>query len=551
MLRSLAIRNFVVVPELDVEFGDGFTVLTGETGAGKSILLDALGLLLGDRFELRQLRAGAERSELAAGFDIADVPAVRPWLDEHDFPTDGDDVLLRRVLDAQGRSRAWINGRPATVAQLKALGEQLVAIHGQHAHQSLSEAETQRDLVDAFGGFTTLAREVADRWREWRVAADKRDAAAHAAEATATEREFLDDRRRELAALAVTESEWRDLSATQSRLANAAELIAAANDGVATLADADDALAVRVAQLTQRLRAVAAHDPALADVVSLLEPAGIQLDEATRALRDYLRRLDVDPDELKRVEDRLSAIHDMARKHRVRSDALPALLAETEARIAALADSADAEALARRAADCDRRFRETAAQLTNKRQFAANELAHRVTVAMQTLAMAGGRMEIALEPLPSPASHGLESVELFVASLPDGYATTVGERGLKLSGGEKQRVAIARAILKAPHVLIFDEATSALDSRSEKAIQRELKAIAQNHTTLTIAHRLSTIVDADEILVLEAGRIVERGTHPVLLAGNGVYARMWRLQQDEERRLPAATIGLAPEPGAG
>ena len=188
MLRSLAIRNFVVVAALDVEFGDGLTVLTGETGAGKSILLDALGLLLGDRFEVRQLRAGAERAELAAEFDVSDTPAVGAWLTEQDLAADGDEVLLRRVLDAQGRSRAWINGRPATLAQLSELGAKLVAIHGQHAHQSLGETEAQRHLVDAFGGFTTLAREVADRWRAWRAAAEKRDAAAHAADATAAER---------------------------------------------------------------------------------------------------------------------------------------------------------------------------------------------------------------------------------------------------------------------------------------------------------------------------------------------------------------------------
>jgi DNA repair protein RecN (Recombination protein N) len=533
VLRSLAIRNFVVVTELDVEFGGGLTVLTGETGAGKSILLDALGLLLGDRFELRQLRAGAERAELAAEFDIVDVPAVRPWLNEHDLPADGDEVLLRRVLDAQGRSRAWINGRPATVAQLKELGEQLVAIHGQHAHQSLSEAETQRSLVDAFGGFTTLAREVADRWREWRAAADKRDAAAHAAEATATEREFLDDRRRELAALAVTESEWRDLSATQSRLANAAELIAAANDGVAALADADDALAVRVAQLTQRLRAVAAHDPALADVVSLLEPAGIQLDEAARALRDYLRRLDVDPDELKRVEDRLSAIHDMARKHRVRADALPALLAETEARIAALAESADAEALAKRATECERRFREAAAHLTRKRQFAANELAHRVTVAMQTLAMTGGRLEIALPPLPSPASHGLESVELFVASHPK---QPLGPLAKVASGGELSRIALAIQVVgsEAGQVptLVFDEVDSGIGGAVAATVGQMLQALGARRQVLCVTHLPQVAAFADAHF-----RVTKTGS------GDGVASDLARLSATERVEELARMLG--------
>ena len=176
-------------------------MLTGETGAGKSILLDALGLLLGDRFEVRQLRAGAARAELAATFDVSDVPPAHAWLVERALAAEGDEVLLRRVLDAQGKSRAWINGTPATLAQLAELGAMLVDIHGQHAHQSLSQPEAQRMLVDAFGGFTTLSSEVAERWRGWRAAVERRDAAASAAEATASERDFLEQRRRELAAL--------------------------------------------------------------------------------------------------------------------------------------------------------------------------------------------------------------------------------------------------------------------------------------------------------------------------------------------------------------
>ncbi len=210
------------------------------------------------------------------------------------------------VLDAQGRSRAWINGRPATLAHLKDLGERLVDLHGQHAHQSLAQPVAQRNLVDAFGGFTTLAREVAESFRAWRAAIDRCAAAAQAAQATSTEREFLDTRRRELAALAVTESEWADLSAAQSRLANAADLIEAATQGGETLSEGDAALTRQLAQLTQRLKASAANDPALAAIVALLEPAAVELEEAARALRDYLRRLDLDPKELQRVEARLT-----------------------------------------------------------------------------------------------------------------------------------------------------------------------------------------------------------------------------------------------------
>src|SRR5690349_13306770 len=225
MLRLLSIRNFVVVESLDVEFDNGFSVLTGETGAGKSILLGALGLLLGDRFESRQLRAGAERAEFAVEFDVADAPAALAWLSEHELAS-GDEALLRRVIDSQGKNRTWINGRPATLAQLTELGERLVDLHGQNAHQALASAEAQRALLDGFGGFTALTREVGEAWRAWRAAVEKHEAAANAAKASASEREFLESRRRELAALGMTESEWSELSASQSRLANATSLVA-------------------------------------------------------------------------------------------------------------------------------------------------------------------------------------------------------------------------------------------------------------------------------------------------------------------------------------
>jgi DNA repair protein RecN (Recombination protein N) len=499
MLRSLAIRNFVVVSVLDVEFAGGFTVLTGETGAGKSILLDALSLLLGDRFEAGQLRPGAERAELAAEFTLDDAPAAQAWLADQDLaPEDGESLLLRRVLDAQGKSRAWINGRTATLAQLAELGALLVAIHGQHAHQTLSEPAAQRALVDGFGGFTVLAREVAARWAAWRAAAERRDAAAQAAQATASERAFLDERRRELTALAVTDDEWAELSAAQSRLANAADLTAAANEGVAALSESDDALGSRLAQVAQRLRGAAAHDPALAEAVALLEPAAIAVDEAARALRDYLRRLDVDPDALRQVEERLSAIHDVARKHRVRPDALPALLAETEARLAALAESADAAALARRAGAAEAAYRDAATQLTKKRQFAAAELAHRVTEAMQTLAMAGGRLEVALVPVREPASHGLEQLELRVATHPK---QPLGPLARVASGGELSRIALAIQVVASEAgdvgTLVFDEVDSGIGGAVAATVGSLLQKLAARRQVLCVTHLPQVAAFAD------------------------------------------------------
>ncbi|HEY1329518.1 MAG TPA: DNA repair protein RecN [Casimicrobiaceae bacterium] len=497
MLRSLSIRNFVVVEALDLELDRGFTVLTGETGAGKSILLDALGLLLGDRFELRQLRPGAGRAEIAAELDAADAPGVQAWLDEQALASD-DGLIVRRVLEAGGRSRAWINGRPATLAQLADLGERIVALHGQHAHQALATADAQRALVDAFGGFTALTREVGEAWRAWRAAVERRDAAAGAAAATQAERDFLHTRAAELSALAVTADEWRDLEATQSRLAHAAALIETAEAGRSALVDDDDAIAARLSQLTQRLRQSAALDRSLDDIAALLEAAAIHLDEAARTLRDYRRRLDVDPSELRRVEERLTAVHDVARKYRVRAEALPSLLAETQARIAALAEAADVEALARRAEEAEAAYRALAVQLSGKRRFAASELAHRVTDAMQDLAMASGRLEVACIAQDAPASFGLEQVELQVATHPK---QPLGPLARVASGGELSRIALAVMVVTsevaAVPTLVFDEVDTGIGGAVAATVGRLLQALGERRQVLCVTHLPQVAAHAD------------------------------------------------------
>jgi DNA repair protein RecN (Recombination protein N) len=507
MLRALSIRNFVVVEALDLDVPLGFTVLTGETGAGKSILLDALGLLLGDRFELRQLRPGADRAELSAEFDVDDASAVHAWLAEQDLAAE-DALIVRRVLDAGGRSRAWINGRPATLAQLAELGERLVALHGQHAHQALATPEAQRALVDAFGGFTALTREVGEAWRAWRAAVALRDAAAGAAAATRAERERLESRAEELATLAVTEDEWRDLNASQSRLAHAAALIDAAEAAQSALVDDDDAIARRLAHVTQRIRQAATLDPSLEVVAALLEPAAIQLDEAARALRDYRRHLDVDPGELARVEERLSAVHDMARKHRVRPENLPALLVETQQRIAELAQAGDADALARRVAEREAAYRALATQLSGKRRFAASELSHRVTAAMQELAMAGGRFEVACIAQDAPASYGLEQIELQVAAHPK---QPLGPLARVASGGELSRIALAIMVVTsevaAVPTLVFDEVDTGIGGAVAAPVGRLLQTLGERRQVLCVTHLPQVAAHADaHFRVAKTGR---------------------------------------------
>ena len=497
MLRALSIRNFAVVEALEVEFGTGFTVLTGETGAGKSILLDALSLLLGDRFETRQLRPGAERAEIIAEFDLSDAPAARAYLVEQDLAEE-ESLLLRRTLDAQGRSRAWINGRPATLAQLVGAGGNLVDLHGQHAHEAFGRTETQRALLDAFGGFSVLAREIASAWRAWHDAKERRERGERDAAALAAERHGLEARHAELSALGATAAEWEELTAAQSRLAHAASLLEAANLGEAELNEGDAALAARLAALIQRLRQAATHDRALEEVVALAEQARIHADEAARALRTYRERLELDPQELSRIEERIGAIHAVARKYRVAPTALPELTADTAARLAALATEGDPAALARAEKLALDAYRELARQLSAKRKLAAAELSHRATKAMSELAMGGGRFEIALTPVPEPTSHGLETVDFMVATHPK---QAPGPIGRVASGGELSRLALALQVVLSEvgevPTLIFDEVDVGIGGAVAATVGRSLRAVGTRRQVLCVTHLPQVAACAD------------------------------------------------------
>jgi DNA repair protein RecN (Recombination protein N) len=498
MLRLLSIRNFAVVESLEVEFRPGFTVLTGETGAGKSILLDALSLLLGDRFEARQLRPGADRAEIAAEFDGDDPAELRSWLAAQDLGDDGP-LLLRRVLDAQGRSRAYVNGRPATLAQLAEIGERLIELHGQHAHQSLGRPEAQRQLLDAFGGAEALAREVAAAWSAWREAVERRDLAGTEAAARQAERDALTTRDAELSALGPTSDEWQALALAQSRLAHAATLLEAAATAESELTDGEAALGARLAALAHRLGQAAQHDPALADIVLLADEAKIRVDEAARGLRAYREHLDLDPGELARVEARLAAFHDLARKYRVRPEALPGLAEETAHRLAELVADSDAAALERAAEQARRSFDSLARELSARRKAAAEALAKRVDAMMKKLAMAGGHCEIALAPVPEPASFGAERVEFRVATHPK---QPLGPLARVASGGELSRLALAIQVVLAEvgrvPTLIFDEVDVGIGGAVAATVGRMLHELGLRRQVLCVTHLPQVAACADE-----------------------------------------------------
>lgn len=498
MLIRLSVRDFAIVDALELEFERGFTALTGETGAGKSILVDALELALGARAEATAVRAGAERAEVAAEFAIEPLPAVGAWLRERALEGDEGRVLLRRVIDRSGRSRAFVNGAAATVQQLGELGELLVDIHGQHAHQSLVRAAAQRDLLDAHAGLTGATREVGAAYREWqRLARLRAEQETHAA-ARAAEREQLAWQVDELAKLAPRPGEWDEIQAEQSRLAHAASLIDGARAALEALSESDGAASAAVAAAASRLRALTGYDAGLAEPVALLDGAAAQIEEAAHALRRYADRVELDPARLADVERRLDALHSTARKFRVGPESLSDTAERLAARLAALDAVSDPEALREQEAAAKGRYGELATKLSAARRHAAARLARQVTGAMKELAMAGGKFEIAFRPLEGGSAQGNETVELLVSTNPG-----VEPRALAkvASGGELSRISLALQVITAKAAavptLVFDEVDSGIGGAVAEVVGRKLGLLGAERQVLCVTHLAQVAAQAD------------------------------------------------------
>ncbi|OVZ58021.1 DNA repair protein RecN [Pigmentiphaga sp. NML080357] len=484
MLRALHISDFVIVDHTEVEFGPGFTVFSGETGAGKSILIDALALALGERADASVLREGANRAEVSAVFD---VPAtLHDWLAERELDTDS--LVLRRVIDAQGRSRGYINGVPATLTQLRELGEQLVDIHGQHAHQSLLKADSQRDMLDDHGDHGAMRRAVAQAWKAWREVARKLEAVERDAASLRQERERLQWQADELDRLALKEGEWEQLQTEHGRLAHAQSLIDGASQTIAALEEDDDAAHARLAAASQRIAQLASHDAALAPVSEALESARIALQEAVSDLNSYLARLELDPQRLAEVEARLQAVFDTARKFRLQPEELVERHATLLAQLDTLKEAEDVEALRAKVAAAKAAYDETAGKLSRARRKAAGSLGKAVSQAMQTLAMSGGRFEVAVEPA-EPGPGGADAIEFRVA----GHAGTTPRPLAKVaSGGELARISLALSVIasRAARVptLIFDEVDTGIGGAVAEVVGRLLRELGSLHQVLCVTH---------------------------------------------------------------
>ena len=488
MLLSLSLRDFVLVDRLQIPFSSGLTVLTGETGAGKSILVDALSLAVGERADAGVVRQGAQRSEIEAEFDLAGLPELQAWLADNGLDDEGQ-CLLRRIIDLNGRSRCFINGRQATVQQLREAGEFLLDLHGQHAHQSLLKPVGQRQLLDGYAGTLGLAAETAQAFKDRQLARERLEAADSMRQQSAAEAERLRWQIDELEQLAFDPLQWDLLQAEHGRLAHAAQL-GAGLAGLQDILSDGECAAERLLELAgSRLDEMLAWDAGLQVARDLVASMQAELGEVLHLLRQSAGRLDVNPAELEAMEQRIAAVMTVARKYRVTPADLTGLLADSRGRFAELDMLADRDLLANDCAAADQRWRSLAERLSAMRREAAQRLASEVTLAMQQLALVGGGFDIAFEPMPDGHGGGLEQVVFRVAPHASAEPRPLARVA---SGGELSRISLAlqTAVSKvaAVPVLVFDEVDVGIGGGVAEIVGRMLRDLSRSRQVICITH---------------------------------------------------------------
>ena len=490
MLTQLRIRDYAIVEDLDLDLAAGMTAVTGETGAGKSILVDAIGLLLGDRADSGVIRHGAERADLTALFDLDALPAARVWLAERDLDRDRE-CQLRRVVARTGRSRSYINGVPQPTQALRELGEWLVDIHGQHEHQSLLRREAQRQLLDDYAGNQERVAELDANYQTWsRLRRELRELRQAASERDAR-MDILRYHLRELAALNLAEGEVAELEREQRRLAHASQLLDTGQRLLNGLTESDEtSIADRLDHSLRELEALSRLDARLAPVGEMLNTALIQIQEASGELRGYVQALDLDPERLARVDQRLAAAHQLARKHRVTAEELPALRARFETELDALEHSETRlEELQQAVKTARASYQAGADRLSERRAAAARALGERVSTALAGLGMPGGRFAIGLERLEQPTPAGLETVEFQVSANPGQPLRPLAKVA---SGGELSRISLAIQVITAHAAriptLIFDEVDSGIGGGVAEVVGRQLRALGGDRQVLCVTH---------------------------------------------------------------
>ena len=497
-LRRIALRDFVIVRALEIDLSSGFTVLTGETGAGKSILIDALQLALGNRADAGAVREGAERLDVSAEFD-AD-PALAAWLDEGGFEA-GDALLLRRTVDLQGRSRGWINGSPATATQLRELGDSLLDIHGQHAWQSLTRPDAVRGLLDAYAGVRTDVLDAA--WSAWRQAVGTLATARAAQDSLQRERERLQWQVAEVQKLSPGADEWDELSASHTRSANAQALIEAAEGARTALEDDEQGALVALNRALSLLQGCEHIEPEFKALSDVLASSVAQAADAAHSLHGYLRHADTDPRQLAELDERMGLWMSLARRYKRTPAELPTLLASWQADLQALDAQSDLDALERAEQTAQQAYMKEAKALGKLRKQAAPKLAQAVTQAMQGLGMQGGRFDVALQPLAQPGRAGLEEVAFLVSGHPGSTPRPIGKVA---SGGELSRVALAIAVttseLGTAQTLIFDEVDAGVGGAVAETVGRLMQQLGRDRQVLAVTHLPQVAACADHHLLV-------------------------------------------------
>lgn len=488
MLRFLTLSDFVIVDRLELEFGPGFNVLTGETGAGKSILVDALKFLLGARTDATVVRSGSARSEIAAEFSLAGHEDLKTWLDDNGFDQGEDAYLVRRVIDASGRSRAFINGAAATLQQLGEAGAALAEIHGQHEYQALLRRDAQRGLLDTYAGLTERVAALAATFREWQALRERHRLWQSRQLEISAEIEELAARLAEVGSAAPAPNEWDALQAEHKRLANAAELVAASAAAAQAL-DGDRGLLEELGKLNHSLGAFEQVDPALRETAELLRAAAVQLQEASYAIRRYSRNLDIDSERLSQCQARIEALFNLARRYRTTPDKLADLVAGWRQRHTELSAEQDIEQLAALEAEARRRYDDAAQAISKERSNAAAKLSRAVTAAMQKLAMQGGEFGVSLTSGVEPALHGIDQIEFMIAPHPGTPAKALARIA---SGGELARISLAIQVATSAGgsvpTLVFDEVDAGIGGGVAEQVGAMLRRVAEARQVLCVTH---------------------------------------------------------------
>lgn len=504
-LKSISLRDFVIVHTLDLDLAGGFTVLTGETGAGKSILIDALQLALGARADAGVVREGAQRCEISAEFDSPS--SLSSWLDDAGF-TNSDSLLLRRTIDAQGKSRAWINGSAATASQLKEIADKLIDIHGQHAWQSLTRPDAVRGLLDSYGGVAT--EHLTSHWQAWRQAQKALVDARSAQDSLQRERERLAWQIGELDKLAPQPDEWNEINAQHSRLSNAQTLREAVQTALDALAEAEHNASSMLSRAVNALQSQSHIEPQFIALTEVLGSALAQTEDAVHSLNGYARHAELEPQRLNELDGRLGLWVSLARRYKRQPADLPELLSSWRHELQKLDEAADLALLEKLEKQAHAAYLEEAKTITRLRSKAAPALAKAITQAMQGLGMQGGQFAVALNKLEQPAQYGLEQAEFLVA----GHSgTTPRPVGKVASGGELSRIALAIAVttsqLGQAQTLIFDEVDSGVGGAVAETVGRLMKQLGKDRQVMAVTHLPQVAACSDQHLVV--AKLTEKG----------------------------------------